>query len=525
MTKAINKEGQGPLTIHAPIVTIDGYGFSLEDNVWTLSREVRINWISIFPICDELIIHSLRLVLSKMATTHSAKHIHSQFNQIRNFFKWHYNHVGCVREIEPVSLANYRAALTHRNKWYVGVISGTIKRWSAYGYPGLGDGLIALISNWSTPGNIKGEAVQLQSVTDGAFTEFEFEALHSGICKSFEEGKVALEDFVIFLLFAFTGRRPIQLSNMKACDFVRVEGQDGLFQAVLKIPRAKQRGAGFRSDFTPFALSRDNALAISALINENQRKLEDISHSASLRIPEGELPLFPDWNVVRATISGLVREEDTVPVDVLHRKPASFGDALTKVAGKLKIISERTGTFIKIYPTRFRRTIGTRAAREGLSELVIARLLDHSDVQNVRVYTENVPEHVDPINKAVASEMALISQAFSGRLVDGERDARRGNDLSSRVRTHSGKATGTCGLHGFCGALAPIACYTCRSFQPWLDGPHQEVLDFLMAENERVRRETGDPQIASICNRTILAVSRVIQLCAERKAQLGGCDG
>jgi hypothetical protein len=87
------------------------------------------------------------------------------------------------------------------------------------------------------------------------------------------------------------------------------------------------------------------------------------------------------------------------------------------------------------------------------------------------------------------------------------------------VRCESGNV-GTCGHYGFCGALAPIACYTCRNFQPWLDGPHEDVLNSLMTERERVLQITRDQTIASVNDRTILAVTQVIQVCEKRRATL-----
>jgi len=157
--------------------------------------------------------------------------------------------------------------------------------------------------------------------------------------------------------------------------------------------------------------------------------------------------------------------------------------------------------------------------------LIIAELLDHTDDQNARVYTENVPEHVTAIDEAVARQLAPIAQAFSGVLVDRESDALRGSDPTSRIRTDGGAGVGTCGMYGFCGALAPIACYTCKSFQPWLDGPHQEVLDGLLAERDRIQEITRDESIAAINDRTVIAVAEVVRRCTEREKELGAMDG
>ncbi len=105
-------------------------------------------------------------------------------------------------------------------------------------------------------------------------------------------------------------------------------------------------------------------------------------------------------------------------------------------------------------------------------------------------------------------------------MVDSEKEAKRGNDLSSRIRTGVGKGVGTCGEHGFCGANVPIPCYTCIHFQPWLDGPHQEVYQDLLDERERVKEITGDIEIAAVLDRSIVAVADVILRCEKRRAEL-----
>ena len=210
-----------------------------------------------------------------------------------------------------------------------------------------------------------------------------------------------------------------------------------------------------------------------------------------------------------------------------HRTGASISDALTKIVESLGVISVRTGEAINITPYRFRRTTGTRAAVEGHGELIIAELLDHTDTQNVGVYVQAVPEIVERIDRAMAFHLAPLAQAFAGTIVSSEADAIRGGDPSSRVCDPrfdpSMKPMGSCGSHGFCGAMAPVACYNCRSFQPWLDGPHEAVLDYLIAEREHLLAG-ADIRIASINDRTILAVAEVVARCNQIKSSSAeGC--
>ncbi|MCY1531562.1 hypothetical protein D9M68_667910 [compost metagenome] len=234
-------------------------------------------------------------------------------------------------------------------------------------------------------------------------------------------------------------------------------------------------------------------------------------HRLGNEIPEElvpELPLFPAWEAldVRSELKEQLRG------DRLHAPNVSVRDAMKRVANAISVISERTGQPVHLNPNRFRYTLGTNLAREGKGVYVIAEALDHSDTQNVGVYVRNIPEIVERIDKAVALQLAPLAQAFRGILVKAEREASRGTDPTSRI-SNGTENLGTCGSYGFCSALAPMACYTCKYFQPWLDGPHEAVLDRLILERDRVLEQTQDRKIAAVNDRLILAVSEVINRC------------
>ena len=194
-------------------------------------------------------------------------------------------------------------------------------------------------------------------------------------------------------------------------------------------------------------------------------------------------------------------------------------ETMLRVAKTISVISERTASPVLLNPTRFRYTLGTNLAREGRGEYVIAEALGHSDTQNAGVYVKNIPDIVERIDKAVALQLAPYAQAFRGMLVDGEESAVRGDDPRSRI-SNGKKNVGSCGSHGFCDAMAPLACYTCAHFQPWRDGPHEEVLDILIFERDRVLENSGDLKIASTNDRLILAVGDVIHRCRKAKGEV-----
>jgi hypothetical protein len=205
-----------------------------------------------------------------------------------------------------------------------------------------------------------------------------------------------------------------------------------------------------------------------------------------------------------------------------HHTAHSVGKWLIGTLDRLAVPSERTGGAVHITPVRFRRTIGTRAAAEGHGEFVIAELLDHSCTKNVGVYVQATPAIVERIDRAIALRMAPLAQAFAGVLIKDESEATRGADPTSRIVDpridRSMKPMGSCGQHGFCGLSAPIACYTCKNFQPWLDGPHEAVLAHLLVKREQLLATT-DARIASVNDRTILAVAEVTRRCEEARGR------
>lgn len=452
----------------------EGYNFNPESRIWKISREypINLNWI------DELL----------------------------------------EKEISSQALISYRSTLNREHEWYLGSLRGFLKSWMKLGYAGINDDVKGLLDNWRLKGNIKGRAVQTLCPTEGPLSDFEFEALHQKLTEGFEANAINTEDFILAQIFIATGRRPAQLADLKAKDLIEAKAKDGLREFILNVPRRKQRGINWREQFKPFALTTEIGSLVKNLIEKNTLRFFKLFNISSLSNIE-ELPLFPKWSVLKAAKEETRDVNNALQKPEIHHLSTELRFWLDAIVSSLEIHSERTGKRLRVFPTRLRRTLATRAAREGFGELIIAELLDHSDTQNARVYTENVPEHVDAINKAVALQLASLAQAFAGVIVTKESNAKRGDDLTSRVRCESGNV-GTCGHYGFCGALAPIACYTCRNFQPWIDAPHEDVLNSLIAERDRVLEITKDQTMASINDRTILAVTQVIQICKKRQITL-----
>lgn len=408
--------------------------------------------------------------------------------------------LGVLAHVNVIS-QGYHAMLDSDKRWYLGSLAGLLKKWYALGHQGVAGSAIAALRELRLKGNQKGVAVSTMDPHDGPFTDIELESIQVALNRAYAAGALSTDDYLLSWLFMLLGQRPAQYALLKLSDFTVLEVGDGSLTYCLNVPRVKQRKPA-RLEFRERLITPQIGKLLHDYANEVRAALEGKLGDVN------QAPLFPG------------RKTGDQPVGMeYHRTGQEVANQLVRALGKLKVYSERTGNHIHITATRFRRTLGTRAAVEGHGELIIAELLDHTDTQNVGVYVQATPEIIKRIDRAVAMALAPMAQAFAGVIIPDESKALRNGDPSSRVfdpRIESTcKPMGSCGSHGYCGFSAPIACYTCQSFQAWADGPHEAVLGYLLAERER-KMVVADERIASINDRTILAVAEVVRQCQAK---------
>jgi len=491
-----------------------GYSFSMLDDRWILDKNTTINVKRVADLLSEPARSGFINTLAFYGAELSAAHTHNVANYLRRMLL----ETG-AREISDTVLINYRAKLTPATEYYLGTIRGFLRRWHRLGYPGVSRDVLRLLDGWRLKGNRKGDAVKRKDPEQGPLTDNELQAFNEGAVQAYERNLVRLSELAMCLIASNTGRRSVQISHLRVMDVLRGENTKSEPFPFLNVPRGKQ-GDAFRASFKLFAITEDLWTILSAQANYAIKQVETCLRFGLTKTDHRQVPLFPDLDSVKS-VSSRHQFLQLLKTDKLHIAAAEVTDMLRFVVGASDIRSERTGELLHISARRFRYTTGTRAAREGFGELVIAELLDHSDTQNAGVYIKNIPEHVKRLDEAVGYQLAPYAQAFAGVLVDSEENATRGNDPTSRVRTEEGRGVGTCGDFGFCNANVPIPCYTCTHFQPWLNGPHEEVYRYLLDERERLVDITGDLQIAATLDRSILAVAEVVQRCERRRQELG----
>jgi hypothetical protein len=488
--------------------------FSTIGLVWEVreaAAKVRLNFEKLPPLSIPFLT-AFQATLVWYARNASLWHFQNMFYRASDLFDSKFDITSAViGEINAVDILNFRGLLGEVHEYKLGAVSGFLEQWHAMGYAGVTADAAHQLNQLRLKGNPKGVDVTTRHPTKGPFTDLELEALQHNLNRAYGDGDVSDAEYVLCWLFMALGQRPVQYAVLKVSDVAQSVDNDGVKTYYISVPRGKRRDSKPRKEFKVRALTPQ----IGKHVYRYAQKVKAL-FEGKLKDPN-DAPLFPSVDV------GVAPDGYAY-----HQTADEIGTMLADALNRLNAVSERTGDFIKVGAKRFRTTVGTRAAQEGHSELVIAELLDHSDTQNVGVYVKSTPEIVERIDRAMAMYMAPLAQAFAGKLIGGPAEATRAFDPASEIRapqiTKSLKCMSSCGKNGPCGFLKPIACYTCDSFEPWLDGPHEMVLDYLLSDRDRLMKD-ADPRIASINDRTIFAVAEVVALCEETKAAREASNG
>lgn len=489
-----------------------GYEFDENGDEWMLDGSIRIK-LGIFLELgvEENTLTGFRKSLSRYAQELSSSHCQNIFYRAAHFFR-----ITGSKDFSAEALSSYRASLDEEHIWYVGVLRGFLESWSEYGFPGITTRVIDYLDGLTIKGNSKGVAVLMNCPYSGPYTSLEHQSLLCGLANAYESRQLSQEGYSFLLAVSMTGRRPVQIRHLKFCDLGFTD-KEGLRTYHLDIPRAKQRGqAKFREELKRVTICKD---LFDALNDQRNDVISWVNRTLGRQIENVEslIPLFPQYR--RLERFALMDISSYLDTDFLHMTSGSALSLRHILNSKVIAHSERTGERLIIGFTRLRRTFASNLASEGFGPMVLAEALDQSDTQQVPVYARPENETAKVVDEVMAPVLAPLAMAFAGKLVDSERDAARGNDPHSRVKLKTEIAVGNCGSYQFC-ADGWKGCYLCKSFQPWLEGPHQKVLDELLKERQIQKDANISHTVISASDRILLAITQVIQKCAARKAEL-----
>ena len=498
--------------VHQTRISHSGHEFCPSANIWKLSKDSRLHLTKIINLLDEPLRDSFRNVMIFYACNHSDGTCRSVLYHLTTYLQKTGD-----RTFKTLSLRNYKAQTKKQDEHTLVSLRVFLKLWHQQGYPGVSDEVAELVDSWTLKRAVKGAAVKSLDPVKGPLTDVELQTFNDAVPQAYEHKKISLSTLAYALLLSHTGLRPIQMTLMRIGDIYSGATPKGGSAYKIRFPRAKQRGVAAGSELNSFDITANLHRVLHAQANSViQRVSSHINGFPKTLIPQ--LPLFPSWHQITriddvVTLAGRLQNES-----LCARK-----DSMHRALNRIHIVSPRTGERMKINAIRFRYTQGTRAARAGFGVYVIAALLDHTTTESAAVYTRDHPNFRFKVDAAVGQELAPMAQAFAGTLVNDASAANNGSDVTKRVR-NAKNTLGVCGNQAFCG-LNPVVCYTCVNFQPFLNAPHKNVLDGLIADRQRVLAITQDEDVANSNDSSILAVRRVMALCEQRRAELaGGAD-
>jgi integrase len=445
----------------------------------------------------------LRATLLVYAKGNSGHYVQNLFNALTHLLATR----DATRPFASISVeevSSYAARLKPHEVWRVGTLNVLLQKWASLDLPGVDAACVHFLAERRKPGNEKGAAVRTRDPVSGPFSAAEYMALYKAVDAAYGAGDLPLWLTVLTRLLFACGGRISQYASLKLQD---LEVSEGAF--ALRLPQVKTREVNSRESFRTFDLSPQTGRLVQTLIDQH---LEDGWDRTG--------PLFPESGVYTAERRDVPLNHDALFTGHCNAKALSrvFASKLAAIAPP----SERLGFEpTPISPQRFRYTFGTRLVEEGASKTVVGDRLGHVDLQNVDVYFEASPKIVENIDKAMSASLAPLARAFRGRLIEGEEDSTHKGAPGSRIidfRVSKAPLASCAGKGKGCEFNKPVACYTCFKFEPWLDAPHEKVLQRL---NDERKRFASDERLAEINDDAIKAVEEVIAECAQVHAQRG----
>ncbi|HEE5030229.1 TPA: hypothetical protein R7I81_005432, partial [Klebsiella pneumoniae] len=141
-------------------------------------------------------------------------------------------------------------------KNYGTYLKSFFKTWYELGYPGVDKKLYDFILSWGDFSDIRkaGDVIKRKDPIQGPLTDAELQGFNEAALRAYERGSISLSDYTMALLVSHTGRRTLQITQMKVSDIIKAKNSKGEISYLLKIPRIKQRN-DFRELFRTFRIT------------------------------------------------------------------------------------------------------------------------------------------------------------------------------------------------------------------------------------------------------------------------------
>lgn len=498
------------------VLSQSGARVDTSGDVWLVSAQVKINWRR-FPLKNGILLSATREHLKNLIRTRSPDYADTQFDNLRRLFevaKSSGSEIESPATFDEAFFANIKYRLS---KLYPeGTAANTLdayRRWFLFGadqeFEGFDQECATFLEGQVIGGNAKGQAVLSQDPNEGPLRFAETTALQGRMLSMLQTSTELSDELLVTWLCMSFGIYPKAMAFLNEEDLVRTDLPDGAVRYELRIPRLKKRGVNPRDEFHTRPVDTRIGELFERKIRENEaaRWAALMGHDAR----RFQRPMFPAATLNKRLVG------TAFEAHAMRSRLPWFSARLRLFVTQAELKAEDE-TPLNVTTRRLRYTFATRLVREGASPAELADALDHTDLQHVMVYFNSRSDAVISLNKALALKLAPIAQLFMGTLIGSESEALRSKDPASRIHfadpaTRKLKTVGSCGKFSFCGLNAHLACYTCFKFEPWLEGPHEKVLDRLLLERNDLLKRGTDLKIVQANDLTIFAVAEVVIRC------------
>ncbi|MBA2781149.1 site-specific integrase [Billgrantia kenyensis] len=498
-------------------VSREGVLIDTTTDTWILSEyNSAVNKLKFDVIEDQGVKWALKQYIKQRAQTVSSISALNAYSAIRTLVLRRVN--GSAEPIEEALITSFENMLVEMRerqsiwrayypiRWYV---------WAADRYPEMGfDSEYAnLIDAIEVGGNPKGQAIKSEDDEEGPLSSLELKLINKALREDSAEEYVCYQQRAVVALLIATGRNSENLTYLRESDFQNVapHGLDPCY--IIKMPRIKKGFISPRDDMLEESLDESLAQYVLDLIKANRENRDSISQELSCKpLPD---TLFVNVTGNKAALALGVQE------NILNMTTHDIRKLLKDFVARQGIISPVTNALLHITPRRMRYTFGTNMVGEGASKKELARMLDHSNIQNVGVYYRLAGRIVEHLDKAMAKKYASVLNMFKGNIVISDAEAINGDRKDKHLSfLEPGSMNpigeiGVCGESNVCHLDPPYSCYLCSKFQPYAHADHENVLSCLLEDREEKLKKYESKRLGIQLDDVIIAVAGVVDRCKE----------
>lgn len=373
--------------------------FNINDSCWILSRDVKLNFFQFEIKISKDLLACIKETLAYTAVNYSSAYTRKFFFAINKLINFNQ---GVMNAFEYGALKRFYNTYYKVSYTHVESIKYFLIKFYELHKNLLDKDILNVVSKWKIPKPNKATAKMEKNTSSRPLIEKELVDLVSKITRGYNSGDINMKDYLMVMLMIYTGRRPMQIAQLKLKDLYAKK--DGGY---LNIPRIKQ-GEGFRSYLTEVKIGVNLYSSLSKLKEVVKNFIvEELGESLSYE-QVTNLPLFLDSYFFDTEYdSNKFHENNFTNLHMSSQKITKRIKYVYRVVNGLGSDSR-----ITINSRQLRNSLATRVAQKGYGLNVVAKILDHTTLKSVTCYAKNNEEFSFRIDEAINDLILPYASSF-----------------------------------------------------------------------------------------------------------------